>query len=560
MFGADAAEAEKPAKKEEKKKEPKKRTEVAYALPLKVVTGIFPDFAIKADDFGKDTITADELHEQIYQKYEQFPKALTQLEVKGMLCKVKQKIYAQQLGSEKRTLEDGWRITLNGFSLPLEEGTEIDLDTVKALWEAQYPSFKGIKCKYLYDTSTKVIVPFILSDPLTNIVNLPATVFLFGQEEITVGGAEEGEAPAEEKPVEANEAVAEESEEADDEDEDEEESEDDESDEESDESEETEKPAAKKDKKEKKYTINDLRKYLSKIHGGMEFAVVKCADGKYMAYPSSAYVDNIPEKKEETYPSDATIGLIFTKIKLCPEFFGGKKEITAKDVCKYLAKDYEEFADEKRVTIIYDKARKLIKPMIAAARKGSSTTIVDTPEAVEEILARDGYQLFNYSEDPKHLWRIEKTPLGTFKMLWGAGRDFPGNSFTFALPKVPEKVWRKMIYLFKKYARYRLEVCCQLLYEVGKGYSIYVPEQSVGAGFVQYNPAPLMQYCIEHEGAYIVADFHSHNTKPAFSAYLAVGMRGTSPMTSCCVQEHKGFILPLIPKTFLKAGRTASTM
>ncbi len=517
MFGDEAAEFKPVETKETKKEAPKKDNKkdskrvTTYKLPLKVVTGVFPEFPIKAEDIGGDTITESDLYEVIYSKYEQFPRALTTLDVKGMLVKVYTKSYSDHLTEKKRVLEDGWRITLNGFSLPLLEGTELDLDTAKSLWEEQYPAFKGMKAKFFYDPEKKVVVPFIESDKLTDEVKTPATVFLFGQEEFVI---EQSAAPSEERPEETK------TEEAEDEEE-EEGSEEDEADEdEASDDDAKDEPASitKTSKKGKKYNINELRKILSEKYGGLKFAVAKCQDGKYMAYPSDAYIDAAPEaKKEETYPTtDTQIGLIFTKIKLSPELFKGKTEVTKKEICKFLAKDYEEFADEARVTIVFDKARKLIKPMIAAARKGSLDNVVCSQEEVDEILSRDGYQLLNYSEDPKHLWRIEKTPIGTFKMLWAYKRDNINNSFNFNLPKIPEKIWRRMIFLFRKYAVHNLEVCCQLYYCEKTGYHLYIPEQTVGETFVQFNPAPLMNYCLMHEGTYLVADFHSHNKMASF--------------------------------------------
>ncbi len=526
LFGEEAAEykpveVKKPEKPE--KKEIKKPDKVlSYKLPLKVITGVFPEFSIKADEFGKETITEPELAELIGNRFEQFPKALTKQEVKGMLVKVYHKEYVSSLNKQKMTLDEGWKITLNGFSLPLEEGTEVDEETIRALWEAQYPAFKGIKTKYLYDKVKKVIVPMIESDKLDEEVKFPATVFLFGQEEIlfSENTPEEAMAPAAEATSDEDD-----SDETPDESEDESEEEateapEDTPDEEAAEGEAGNKPAAKaEDKKPKKKTISALRKLLSERFGGMKFAVAKNAEGKYMAQPSLAYVQTLPpEKKEETYPTEDTqIGLIFTKIKLSPELFGGKKEVTKKEICKFLSKDYEEFADTERVTIIYDKARKLIKPMIAAARKGAISNVVYSQAEVDEILARDGYQLVNFSEDPKHLWRIEKTPLGTFKMLWAAGRNFIGNTFEYALPKIPQSIWRKMIYMFRKYAQKGLEVICMLVFNKRLGeYELLIPEQEVGPTFVNFDPSQIMRLAIEDDDIILVGDFHSHHEIDAY--------------------------------------------
>ena len=283
LFGDAAAEykpaeVKKPEPKKDTKKETKRSNVRTYKLPLKVVTGVFPDFSIKEEDTGKDTIAEGELHEIIGKRYEQFSKELAQLDVKGLLCKVYNKSYAQFLSKQKRTIDDGWRITLNGFSLPLPEGLEIDEDIVKGMWETEYPSFKGIKVKCLFDPVGKVIVPLIESDKLDETIKLPATYFIFGQEEFVVEGSSSAEIEKPEKVEEKAEDVEEDAED----DIDEDDSEDIDSEEESANQETTEtanKPAAHAKKTAKKFTVNDLRLMLTEKFGGMTFAVAKCNDG-----------------------------------------------------------------------------------------------------------------------------------------------------------------------------------------------------------------------------------------------------------------------------------------
>ena len=74
--------------------------------------------------------------------------------------------------------------------------------------------------------------------------------------------------------------------------------------------------------------------------------------------------------KEELYPTDASVSLIFTKLQLTSSMFGGKKEITKKELLKHIAKQYPEYSPE-RTELIYDKKQKLIIPSFKSGKRGS---------------------------------------------------------------------------------------------------------------------------------------------------------------------------------------------
>ena len=75
-------------------------------------------------------------------------------------------------------------------------------------------------------------------------------------------------------------------------------------------------------------------------------------------------------KKNDMYPTDATIGLVFTQIKLNPMMFDGASEVTAKEIIRILGKQYPEYSQERTI-LEYDKKKKLIIPTLKSGKRGA---------------------------------------------------------------------------------------------------------------------------------------------------------------------------------------------
>lgn len=198
---------------------------------------------------------------------------------------------------------------------------------------------------------------------------------------------------------------------------------------------------------------------------------------------------NKAEKKETLYPSDATLSLIYEKIQLTPEMFGGRKEVTERDIQRYLEKDRPEYSKE-RTKIEYDEKHKLIIATIMGGKRG----------AVE------------YSEENGTRYRTSDTPF----MHITAATDGSGRGrMVWKMPKIPYRMLRSMCHFFGKvYRTYGTESLVSIMWDPDKdGYSLYVPEQTVLPGSVDYRNDGNIQ-----KRMWTLGTFHSHGI---FSPYFS---------------------------------------
>ncbi len=198
---------------------------------------------------------------------------------------------------------------------------------------------------------------------------------------------------------------------------------------------------------------------------------------------------NKAEKKETLYPTDAMLSLVYEKIQLMPEMFGGKKEVTEKEIQRYLEKDRPEYSKE-RTRIEYDEKNRLIIATIIGGKRGT----------------------VEYSEENGTRYRISDTPFMHIRVATdGSGR----GSMLWKMQKIPYHMLCSMCGFFKKvYCTYGTESLVNILWNPDKGsYRLYVPKQTVTPGSVDYQNDYYMQ-----KHMWTVGTFHSHGMfKPYFS-------------------------------------------
>lgn len=196
--------------------------------------------------------------------------------------------------------------------------------------------------------------------------------------------------------------------------------------------------------------------------------------------------------KEELYPTDASVSLIFTKLQLTSSMFGGKKEITKKELLKHIAKQYPEYSPE-RTELIYDKKQKLIIPSFKSGKRGS--------------------YFLNDNEE----YRLEETPIMRIT-AYKERKDIYGcvkGEVIFKLPKIPFKVLDEIIKFFiRVYKREGTEAIAMIFFDKQKEeYEIYIPNQRASAGFVEFDRDRSLE-C--DESKYLVMEIHSHGSFGAF--------------------------------------------
>jgi hypothetical protein len=192
-------------------------------------------------------------------------------------------------------------------------------------------------------------------------------------------------------------------------------------------------------------------------------------------------------KKETTYPTDATISLVFTKLELTPALFDGKKEVTAKDIIRYLGKKYPEYSPE-RTELQYDQKRKLIMPILKSGKRGYD--LQDTEE-----------------------YRLEDSPIMKVRAN-KYGEKFLGcvpGDFQFHLPKIPFSVLKEIMgFFWDVYVFQRTEAIAQIYYDlVSETYEIYIPEQTASPSDVEFQRNTAMEH---DEGKLLVMEIHSHGS------------------------------------------------
>ena len=194
-------------------------------------------------------------------------------------------------------------------------------------------------------------------------------------------------------------------------------------------------------------------------------------------------------KKEELFPTNAVVSLIYERHQLTPEMFGGKEEVASDEIQKFLEKMYPEFSKE-RTYLEYDKKNNIIIPMIKSSKRGA----------------------LSFADEEGIKYRISDTPFAYIK----ASTDGNGfGEFAFRLPKLPYYVYEGIRDFFGRvYEKYSSEAAVLLLWNpASEKYVIYVPKQKVSSGSVEFEISPQVQ-----SGYWRIGTIHSHG---AFNAFFS---------------------------------------
>ena len=197
-------------------------------------------------------------------------------------------------------------------------------------------------------------------------------------------------------------------------------------------------------------------------------------------------------KKEELYPTDATISLIFTRLQLSGDLFGGKKEITKKEVLKYIGKQYPEYSPE-RTELVYDSKKKLIIPSLKSGKRGS------------------------YCLKDEEDFRYERTPIMEI-LAFKEDRNPNGcvrGRVSYNLPKIPYAILKDVVDFFLKvFEEKGTEAVALIFYDKkNKNYEVHIPKQVAGDAFVEFERDISLEL---DESKYLVMEIHSHGRYGTF--------------------------------------------
>lgn len=196
-------------------------------------------------------------------------------------------------------------------------------------------------------------------------------------------------------------------------------------------------------------------------------------------------------KKEETYPTDSVVSLVFTRIELSSAMFGGKKEITKKELIKYIGKQYPEYSLE-RTEIQYDKKNKLIIPILKSGKRGT--------------YALDDNEEYRREESELMSICVRKEPADMYGCMNG--------TVYFNLPQIPFDILKQILHFFwDVYVFKKTEALVQIFYDRNKeAYELYVPYQEVSLGSVDFERDTALEL---DSNKILVMEIHSHGSYSA---------------------------------------------
>ena len=209
--------------------------------------------------------------------------------------------------------------------------------------------------------------------------------------------------------------------------------------------------------------------------------------------PFTTSTSTTAEKKEDTYPTNAVISLVFTRIQLSPDDFSGAKTVTKKDILRYLGKSYPEYSAE-RTELLYDKKKNTIMPILKSGKRGA------------------------YSLNETNDYRHESSDL----MDILASKSFEPDSLgcvsgtvQLNFPKIPFSLLKEVVTFFwDTFILYQSEAIAFLFYRRSTGnYQVFIPYQTVNGDSVTFQ-REFEQEC--DPDLVPVMEIHSHGTYQAF--------------------------------------------
>ena len=241
--------------------------------------------------------------------------------------------------------------------------------------------------------------------------------------------------------------------------------------------------------------------------------------------------------KEVMYPtSDVTLSLVFTRISLTPEMFGGKEKVTEKELLKVITDDYPEYGDG-RATVNYLKKEKLIVVSIKSAKKGAGLCharfnadkdnfVEVKKKAISFVAENEDEHVLCYidleQDDKPH--RIEKNAIGIF-----SGGVKGHSEFIRHIPKIPRAIMEEIYTFFlavKNFMPRSNEAAAQIFWnKKQKEFFVYYPYQVVSTISVDFDRNTELEISKDNV---LVMDVHSHGSiRPVFSSVDNRDEKGT---------------------------------
>lgn len=391
-------EEKKPEKKAEKPaKAPKAKKAETFSLPLKVYSG-YLNFTLE----GEGELTLEELKERIFQKSMMFAPKIIQVEKHN---KENGAVFVKFKGSLNADLkfDKKYTIVLNDFKIELDPDQEdaeaafdaLDLDAstnnnendedeekedeknliaiAEKRWIESYPDFEG--ATFVCDEDKQVIVPIMMTN--CNITDKNQIKIPF---EYEVFGGESGSITTEDIP----------------------------------------------NKTEKTTVFVACDKLKEKI--GIACGLFKTKEGKYYVVPQnsvgSGTVSSAP--KEKMFKTNSAILFYGERVEINASMFGGKEEVSEKDLLKWICSaqggGHDEYDPKRGSWLDFFEEKNLIIPRFPAARKGGY------------IIDEEGF-------------RCQETAVGSFRVRTDVAES-KDNSFSYKLPKIPVNVWSEVVDFF----------------------------------------------------------------------------------------------------------------
>lgn len=434
-------------------------------LPVEVHTGFYEPFSLTALDFGAEEVKKEELVERVFELHPELNGSWTSYTVDKQKLRVVVQGLKGIIKGEVSLTQDSELIGLGGHvfdlsSIMTDAECKVSVEDIRNLIVSEDTNYGDAK-KIKLLVKDRLIVPIPDFDVTRDAKQLPVSVMVWGRSK-TIFTEELAESyMGKELDSDSEEEDA------------------------------------------TKLGVRDLVvNYLRDTY--LEFSDEKFLDVRY-SKSNNCYVAFLKGEYTTTpaaktlIPVDGTeISLIFTKIKLTTDMFGGEEEVEEDEIIKYLSKDYPEYSKD-RTSIVYDGKKKLIIPILKTSRKGAE--VVESEEEIAEAL-KSATPFLRIGADGR-VYRMVNNPIGTFSLA----TDFSGGKLIYKLPPIPRYLIDTMVSFFYRIMnRCNTEAVLQLFFDQDREcYYIHCPEQKVSYAAVSFSPDNEL-----YRKHYHVLDIHSH--------------------------------------------------
>lgn len=495
-LGIKPEEPKKEEKKKAKKPVEKKKTgkqEEKVKLPVTVYTGYCEPVTLTEKEFlGKSEVTVNEAHAYLSSVRSDYPLSISVLQ-KGssnVLYLVHKDIYKVEKATLHLKMDARLMFAGNTYDISVIKTTEecdVESEELEKLFTSIFPEYG--KVGFIYSLLDNLIVPTFNFPELTEDLDFPVKVGIFGRKDLVIEKSHYLE-------FLSSKSLSSEDEDEEDENEDE--------DDENDSYNDDDKTKKEVDKAEKKVIERlVIENYPDFAEGHLELQWNE-KDKMIIAKMIEKTFKPATPKKEE-YPTNATLSLLYTTIQLTPEMFGGKQKIEKEELRKHIEKDRPEYSEE-RTSIGYDKEHNLIIMTVSGSRKGLEI-VNDDKTAMDKLSSN--YALFDFYKDGD-LFRVEGND--AFRVVAPKINNSKGV-FSLLIPKVPGGMHKIALKFFKSiYERFKTEAMLQLFWDKeNEKYFWHLPLQNVGIGHCEVFRDPMLEMKY-----FLIGDFHSHGYYTSF--------------------------------------------